>query len=161
MFPVFWNLHLYQDSLLFNIKLSTMIKSDLTIRNFCRTCCSYNKIIVNSLFINPIKWLEIKFQFLFLMPLILLTFWALTFFTEKNEIFAYKINYSWKWLNINSMDISTLRWPSKFYIGLSKYRFPIGRGLGISSFRPAVSDHSNDCFRGDRTWIKIKKIFCL
>jgi len=26
------------------------------------------------------------------------------------------------------MDISTFRWPSKFYIGLSKYHFPIRRG---------------------------------
>ncbi len=50
-----------------------------------------------------------------------------------------------------------LWWALKFYIGPSEYHFPMGRGLGVRSFQPAVSDHSNDYFQGDRNWIKIKK----
>jgi hypothetical protein len=41
----------------------------------------------------------------------------------------------------------------------SECHFQIGRGIGVSSFRPTASDHSNDCFRGDRNLIKIIKIF--
>ncbi len=71
--------------------------------------------------------------------------------------FQFHAQLAIRWV-FRRVDLS-FRWASKFYIGFSVCHFPMGRGLGDMSFRQALFDHSNDCFRGDQNSIKIKMIF--
>ncbi len=56
----------------------------------------------------------------------------------------------------HSMSISTRR--SRVPMGIEILYLPLGLLLSDRSFRPAVSDHSNDCFRDDQNLIQ--KDFC-
>ncbi len=72
-------------------------------------------------------------------------------------IFLNMIQPAIRWV-FRRVDLK-LRCASKVYINPSKYHFPVGQGLDVRSFLPAVSDHSSDCFGRDGDLMKIKKIF--